>query len=172
MILYRDDPSPRMLAEVVGRLQEVGLSLHEATVFAALQTHPLATGSELAAATRLTRPQTYHVLESLANRGFVRSTAERPARFEAIQVVDLVESLKASTLAKVQEVLDATIALRVTLSALESPGTSMAAGQRHSVVRGREDIMATFAQGIESATTSILMINLHPRGPELLQSFG
>jgi hypothetical protein len=68
--------------------------------------------------------------------------------------------------------MDATVALQVTLNALEPPGASAAAGHRHSVVRGREEIMATFAQRIEGATKSIVMVNLHPRGPELMQTFG
>lgn len=111
--------------------------------------------SDLSEALKVHRNEIYRAAERLGTRGLVRATAERPARFEAVDPdaaydVELVGRMKAvDELRRSREEISSLISrLQPTLPAEPVKST-------YRVIKGRREILKARKQLIESAENSV-----------------
>jgi len=80
------DTSNTELAEILGT---IGLSSLEARAYLELARGGQLTAAESAKRTGIARPEVYEVLRNLENKGFVRQTLGRPAKFAPVDPLEL-----------------------------------------------------------------------------------
>jgi sugar-specific transcriptional regulator TrmB len=88
-------------------LQKLGLTRYQAGVLSNLLSKQNSTALEVSDTTGVPYTKIYSVLDTLRYMGFIEADLERPMRFRANQVEDIVENLvkrHSSTLARIKRV--------------------------------------------------------------------
>lgn len=93
---------------LVKGLEKVGLSSYEARAYIALVVIKKGSADNIARTAKIPRTSAYKVLESLKDRGFVRSTESRPIMYEA----EHPEKLSADLIREIEGVFDRIAFLR------------------------------------------------------------
>ena len=132
---------------------QLGLADEEAALYLHLCLAGPSKASEISAALRVHRNEVYRTAERLGARGLVRVGDERPARYAAVPLEEVLER-------ETQQRVEAIESLRRTRQELETLVAAMhggpAAGQTtYKVLRGRPEIYNVRRMMIGSATTSL-----------------
>lgn len=80
--------------DIAARLTQLGFSQYEARTYLGLLTSDGATGYSVANATGVPQPKVYETLRRLVDRGAAVQTAERPARYAAVEPSALLKALE------------------------------------------------------------------------------
>ena len=105
-------------AAIVGYLQDFGLTLKEAKIYFLLSKVGSATASEIAAATQLSRLQTYRAIKGLLSNGLVEMSLERPRKYIPLKIEQALNLLGQEAERKILELEKKTPLLLKTWAAL------------------------------------------------------
>ena len=83
--------------DLLGDLQKLGFSAHEARVYVFLLQQPLSTGYEVSKGTGLPRANAYKVLESLVAKDAVQPLSTNPVRYAALPAEQVVGRIRRET---------------------------------------------------------------------------
>lgn len=157
--------------ELVDMLEQIGLTADEARVYATLSSIGSTRAGRLAAAARISRPQTYRALASLEQRGVVTGNLDRPRIFTAVPIDDLLRHLHSMVAYQRHEIrlLESEITQR--FRRLKTENTKRPA-LRSDTLRGRAVVVERAAELYESATSDIRLLLSHPGGLGLMQELG
>lgn len=157
--------------DVSEMLEQVGLTADEARVYATLCRLGPAKAGHLAHEARLSRAQTYRVLEALEDRGIVSGDLGRPRVYRAAAVDSLMRHLNSSLEYRRHE-------LRLLESELVQRLRRLAAGSdapkrpHADILRGREVVVERIHALYEEAEKEVSLVLAHPGGLEMLESLG
>jgi sugar-specific transcriptional regulator TrmB len=147
--------------DVIDRLSVLGLDHDEAAVYVHLSMMGPSKASDIAAAVKLHRTETYRTLQNLVQRGFATATLSRPARFEAAAPEKLFHEIleaqqaRQDSIARVQsEIADALTTLR------GAPGQAMSKNT-FKVLQGRREIYGVMERMVRDAERSIKTVSTH-----------
>ncbi|WP_051661314.1 TrmB family transcriptional regulator [Bosea sp. 117] len=83
--------------DFIGDLKRLGFTEYEAKIYVQLLRMPPSTAYEISKGANVPRPNTYHALEALAQRGAVLPVSENPVRYVAAQPHDFLAALSQQT---------------------------------------------------------------------------
>lgn len=78
---------------LVSELQKLDLTLNEARILLFLMTHGNSTASDVSRHTGIQRTETYNYISTLLAKGVVFSTFDRPQKYYALQINEVIECL-------------------------------------------------------------------------------
>ena len=79
---------------ILPKLRDLGLNTYETRLWVSLLSRGISTVGELSDAGNVPRSRGYDVLESLRKKGFVSKKQNKPAKYEAIPPVKVIEKIK------------------------------------------------------------------------------
>ncbi|MGC8581513.1 MAG: TrmB family transcriptional regulator [Thermoplasmata archaeon] len=91
--MLSNESSPVSNETIIQYLKNIGFSDDEAKVYFTLSLYGPLTASEVSVKTKIPRVNTYRVLQSLEKRGILESTIERPMKFVAMPLKNVVSIL-------------------------------------------------------------------------------
>jgi len=142
-------------SELTEALRRLGLNRYEALVFLNLARSGAATAGEIARTSGVNRVQTYRALDSLEGRGLVEVDLDRPKRFAARaikEVVDMVAEEKRLELEGLEAIRKGLLVAwpKAEDRRRESPSVKL------QVIKGRRQIYAAMRRLVEGARVEIL----------------
>jgi HTH-type transcriptional regulator, sugar sensing transcriptional regulator len=145
----------------VDRLTLLGLDAQEAAVYVHLSMMGPSKASDIAAALKLHRTETYRTLQTLVQRGFASSTLSRPARFEAAPPERLFEEILAAQQARSENIQRAQQEIAPALSTLRGQTAQATSRNTFKVLQGRREIYAVQERMVREAQHSIRVLSTH-----------
>lgn len=150
--------------DIADRLTAAGMGQDEARVFLHLSTQGGRPASAVARALGLSRAAVYRALARLAERDFVRSTNDHPARFEATPLEHVFDELLVLERARVEDLERLRGDLVAAASALGQTPTTPPPERILRVLRGRQDIYVIVELMIREAKESLYLVSTHGPG--------
>ncbi len=142
--------------ELCEKLQAFGLEAGEARLYFHLSRIGPCRASDLAEQAGVHRTDVYRMAESLARKGFIEKTLERPVRFVPQPVQEVLENLAEEEAQRVKEMRERAEQLS---QAWPNQATSWGSGhQRFAVHQGRSHIQALFQRMIDHAKEEIVFV--------------
>lgn len=155
--LVSPDPTPERLQHLHG----LGLSEYQGQAYLALLGLGNTDARAVAGQAKVPLGKVYAVLDQLEQKGFVRKTAERPRRFAAVPIADVVEQAHQQQLRRAEELLLSKEELchlfptaAVPLLADDRGSVLLLRGRKNvterlrSVVTGRQDLLGIAPLGV------------------------
>lgn len=149
------------IQEIVDRLTVLGLDQDEAAVYVHLSMMGPSKASDVAAALRLHRTETYRTLQNLVQRGFASATLSRPQRFQAAPPERLFTEILAAQQARSENIQRAQSEIAPALGALRSQTGGPSSKNTFKVLQGRREIYAVVERMAREATTSLRGLSTH-----------
>lgn len=87
------NPNLQTETQLVSELQKLDLTLNEARILLFLITHGNASAAEVSRHTGIQRTETYNYISTLLSKGIVFSTFDRPQKYYALPIRDVIECL-------------------------------------------------------------------------------
>jgi sugar-specific transcriptional regulator TrmB len=87
------NPNMDIENNLVSELQKLDLTLNEARILLFLMTHGNSTASDVSRHTGIQRTETYNYISTLLAKGVVFSTFDRPQKYYALQINEVIECL-------------------------------------------------------------------------------
>ena len=87
------NPNVDIENSLVSELQKLDLTLNEARILLFLMTHGNSTASDVSRHTGIQRTETYNYISTLLAKGVVFSTFDRPQKYYALQINEVIECL-------------------------------------------------------------------------------
>src|SRR6058998_4055664 len=84
--------------EIIAQLSKLDLSPNEAKILLYLMIYNSSTASEIAKLSGVARTDSYYYLSSLLAKGVLRTTFDRPQRYQALSYREAVEDRKSTRL--------------------------------------------------------------------------
>lgn len=147
--------------EIVERLTVLGLDRDEAAVYVHLSMMGASKASDVAAALKMHRTETYRTLQNLVQRGFASSTLSRPARFEAAPPEKLFDEILAAQKARSENIQRAQVDIAPALSTLRGQSGGGASKNTFKVLQGRREIYAVMERMLRDAQRSVKALSTH-----------
>lgn len=152
---------PVKIQEIVDRLTVLGLDQDEAAVYVHLSMMGPSKASDVAAALRLHRTETYRTLQNLVQRGFASATLSRPQRFQAAAPERLFTEILAAQQARSENIQRAQSEIAPALGALRSQTGGPASKNTFKVLQGRREIYAVVERMARDATGAFRGLSTH-----------
>lgn len=155
--------------ELVERLTDFGLDEREALAYYHLHRLGPSKASEVVQATGLQRTETYRVLDDLASKGAVERTLERPQRFIARPLEEVLDL----AMAEHRQELEALSDKRPDLEEAWPRGGAAEVDEevRFSVLEGRTQVQGLLERMVEAAQDEVYVVALR-RGLSRLEHLG
>lgn len=141
--------------DVAARLVVLGWEPDEAAVFVELCRRGPTLARHLAEHLGVSRPRIYRALDGLLGHGWATQTLERPSKFHARPVAEVLADLAATKEAEVQAVRESATDIATALAAPPSPGKATAGDTRFAIVRGASDSAKWARRLVSKATRTI-----------------
>jgi sugar-specific transcriptional regulator TrmB len=87
------NPNVDIENSLISELQKLDLTLNEARILLFLMTHGNSTASDVSRHTGIQRTETYNYISTLLAKGVVFSTFDRPQKYYALQINEVIECL-------------------------------------------------------------------------------
>lgn len=157
--------------DIIDRLTVLGLDAGESAVYVHLSMLGPSKASDIAAALKLHRTETYRTLQDLVQRGFASATLSRPARFEAAPPEKLFNELLAAQQARSESIQRAQVEIAPALSTLRgAPGTPLSKNT-FKILQGRREVYAVLERMVREAQRSVKTLSTH-EGPVAMADLG
>ncbi len=155
--------------ELVERLTEFGLDEREALAYYHLHRLGPSKASEVVQATGLQRTETYRVLDDLATKGAIDRTLERPQRFIARPLEEVLDLAMDQRRLELQDLADQ----RPTIEQAWPRGGAAEVDEevRFSVVEGRTQVQGLLERMVDKAQDEVYVVALR-RGLSRLEHLG
>ena len=150
--------------DIIDRLTILGLDQEEAAVYVHLSMMGPSKASDIAAALKLHRTETYRTLQNLVQRGFASATLSRPARFEAAPPERLFSEILMAQQARSENIARAQTEIAPALSTLRSQTGQLASKNTFKVLQGRREIYGVLERMLREAERSVRLLNTHEGG--------
>lgn len=155
--------------ELVDRLTQFGLGQREALTYYHLHRLGPSKASEVVQATGLQRTETYRVLDDLASKGAIDRTLERPQRFIARPLEEVLELAMEERRTELEELAGQRPAIQ---EAWPRGGAAEIDEEvRFSVVEGRTQVQGLLERMVEKAQDEVYVVALR-RGLSRLEHLG
>ncbi len=99
----RTSTQPKKAEDIVGYLQDFGLTRKEAEIYLSLSQMGSATANEISRATKQSRLQTYRAIKGLLDNGLVEILLERPRKYSALKIDQALSLLGQEAESKILE---------------------------------------------------------------------
>ncbi|MHB8605544.1 MAG: TrmB family transcriptional regulator [Thermoplasmatota archaeon] len=139
----------------------LGLNRDEAAVYVHLSMMGPSKASDVAAATKLHRTETYRTLQTLVQRGFAYATLSRPARFEAAPPERLFQDLLAAEQSRSDRIQRAQVVIAASLATLRQQPTRDVSRNTFKILQGRREIYGVLERMIRGAERTLRAISTH-----------
>jgi sugar-specific transcriptional regulator TrmB len=139
----------------------LGLDAEEAAVYVHLSMLGPSKASDIAAALKMHRTETYRTLQTLVQRGFASSTLSRPAKFEAAPPEKLFQELLAAQQARQDNIARAQGEIASALSTLRSQPAEATSKNTFKVLQGRREIYGVLERMIREAKQDVAFLSTH-----------
>lgn len=149
------------IQEIVDRLTILGLDQGEAAVYVHLSMMGPSKASDVAAALRMHRTETYRTLQNLVQRGFASATLSRPQRFQAAPPERLFQEILSAQQARSENIQRAQLDIGPALGALRSQTGLPSSKNTFKVLQGRREIYAVLERMARDAHQSIRALSTH-----------
>jgi sugar-specific transcriptional regulator TrmB len=87
------NPNLDLESSLISELQKLDLTLNEARILLFLMTHGNSTASDVSRHTGIQRTETYNYISTLLAKGVVFSTFDRPQKYYALQINEVIDCL-------------------------------------------------------------------------------
>lgn len=142
---------------LISQLQKLGLTTGEAMAYLAVLKLGAPTALQIAREAQLQRTETYHLMSSLASKGLVQQTIDKPRRYQGSNPQDAIPKLAQNIVQQLKTVPAAAEELAAKLtSMLVTPAWENRPEVR--VISGARGVEANFANLIASADREVWMM--------------
>jgi sugar-specific transcriptional regulator TrmB len=147
--------------DIIDRLSVLGLDADEAAVYVHLSIMGPSKASDIAAALKMHRTETYRTLQNLVQRGFATATLSRPARFEAAAPERLFQEILAAQLARQESIQRAQTEISGALSSLRGATGQPLSKNTFKILQGRREIYAVLERMLREAHAEVKAVSTH-----------
>jgi sugar-specific transcriptional regulator TrmB len=147
---------------IVTRLKELELSTYEATVYAALISHPTMTASALCKETGIPDTKIYYALEELGEKGMLTVKNGSPKIYRPMPPKEAIENLKKRMIERLNEKLGEADVLVNLLSPIYESAEKHEELEIAYIIRGQNNIINRMKALIESARKEATLFVAHP----------
>lgn len=149
------------LQEIIDRLTVLGLDQDQAAVYVHLSMMGPSKASDVAAALRMHRTETYRTLQDLVQRGFASSTLSRPARFQASPPEALFQEILAAQQTRNENIERARTEIAPALTTLRQQEGGTLSKNSFKVLQGRREIYSVFERLLREAQRTVRILTTH-----------
>lgn len=148
--------------DIIDRLNVLGLDPDEAAVYVHLSIMGPSKASDVAAALKMHRTETYRTLQNLVQRGFATATLSRPAKFEAAAPERVFQDILAAQQARQESIQRAQSEISDALSSLRGGQGAPLTKNTFKVLQGRREIYAVAERMLREGRGEVKAVSTHP----------
>ena len=155
-------------------LRRMGLNQYESKVYFSLLKAGPTSASEIGSLAEIPRPRTYDVLDKLEKKGFITVQPGRPTRFKAIELDEVVKSLKSKKEEELEKAVKEIEEIRDKLAEKiksTKPEEKVKEENYVWVIKDRKNLHSKIESLIHSAKRNILITSNEPGLKNKLEAF-
>ena len=148
------------IEHVQKNLINFGLSQNQSKVYVFLSKNEFKTAPEISQALKIARTETYHLLNSLENKGIVFSNLEKPVKFKALPLDKCIPVLLNNEKSRINELEEQKIELVElwkTIPTIHS-GDEKTQENRFQTLKGKNSILGKLKQLLEKPRKQVLVL--------------
>jgi sugar-specific transcriptional regulator TrmB len=147
---------------MIAQLKELDLSTYEATVYAALITHPTMTASTLCKETGIPDTKIYYALEGLSEKGMLTIRMGNPKLYRSVHPKEAIANLKQRLIERLNEKLKEADVLVDMISPIYESAEKPDELEVAYIIRGQSNLINRMKALIETAHREVTLFVSYP----------